>query len=127
MNTQEKAFEFASGTSKLLISLSTGIITILVAFLNKDALLSPDGLFDKVTIIISWILLLASAIAGIWTQLAITNVLEPKPKVLHQDFDQTIQNEKIKTPFKFQILLFGIGMLATVIYGIIQITFLSYE
>ncbi len=125
MDTKEKAFEYASETSKLLITLSTGIIAFLIAFLDKDAMLKPDSDFDKFLVGISWILLLGSAIVGVWTQLGITNVLEPKPEDKNESFIQTIRNEKIKFPFKIQIVLFALGIITTVLYGIIGLIFID--
>ena len=118
MDTHEKAFEFASETSKLLITLSTGVIAFLIAFLDNEALLKPNSLIDKLAMATSWVLLLGSAIIGVWTQLALTNVLEPNGENKKDGFKQTIQNEKIKVPFKIQIVLFGLGIITTVIYGI---------
>lgn len=119
MDTTEKAFDFASESSKLLITLSTGVIAFMIAFLDKDASMKPVTDFEKVVLIISWIIFLVSAIVGVWTQLALTNVLEPKVKP--SPFSPTIQNEKIKLPFKIQIISFVLGIAMTVVYGGIKI------
>ncbi|MFT3702133.1 MAG: hypothetical protein QM802_07175 [Agriterribacter sp.] len=119
MDSTEKAFNFAGESSKLLITLSTGVIAFMIAFLDKDASMKPETTCEKVILIISWIIFLAAAIVGIWTQLGLTNVLEPKVKPT--PFNPTIQNEKIKTPFRIQIILFAVGIMMTVIYGAIKL------
>ena len=119
MDTSEKAFDFASESSKLLITLSTGVIAFMIAFLDKDASMKPVTSCEKIVLIISWIIFLGSAIIGVWTQLALTNVLEPKTKPAA--FNPTIQDDKIKVPFRIQIILFVLGIAMTVVYGGIKI------
>ena len=119
MNNTEKAFDFASESSKLLITLATGVIAFMIAFLDKDASMKPVTSCEKIVLVISWIIFLASAIIGVWTQLALTNVLEPKNKPA--TFSPTIQDIKIKVPFRIQVILFAIGAMMTVVYGGIKI------
>lgn len=119
MDTTEKSFEYASDSSKLLITLSTGVIAFMIAFLDKDASMKPETSCEKVILIISWIVFLSSAIVGVWTQLAFTDILEPGTKP--NPFNPTIRDKKIKTPFRSQIILFALGILMTVVYGIIRI------
>jgi hypothetical protein len=119
MDATEKAFDFASESSKLLITLSTGVIAFMIAFLDKDSSMKPGTTCEKVILIISWLIFLFSAIVGVWTQLALTNVLEPKPKPT--TFNPTIQEDKIKFPFKIQIILFVLGVAMTVLYGGVKI------
>ncbi len=62
MDRQEKSFEVAGETSKLLITLSTGIIAFCVTLINpeKDKLTSlvPITLWQKSLLGISWLILL---------------------------------------------------------------------
>ena len=119
MDATEKAFDFDSKSSKLLITISTGIIGITIAFLDKDSFLQADKMYEKIILISSWIILLGSAIVGIWTQLGLTNVLEPQKK--SDPFKPSIQDERIKKPFRFQIILFAIGVIMTVVFGVVKI------
>lgn len=119
MDTTEKAFTFASESSKLLITLSTGVIAFMIAFLDKDSSMKAVTTCEKVILITSWIIFLLSAIVGVWTQLALANVLEPKSKPAI--FNPTIQEDKIKFPFKIQIILFVLGVTMTVVYGSVKI------
>ncbi len=79
MDLVEKSFASASEASKLLITLSTGVIAFCVAVINvKDAdktLLTPISSFHKWSLAICWLFLVASIGGGVWTQLAITHVL----------------------------------------------------
>ena len=119
MDTTEKAFANASETSKLLITLSTGIIAFTIAFLDKTAFFKPSSGCEKIILLVSWIIFLASAVVGIWTQLALTDVLEPKLKV--EPFTPTIRSLKVKIPFRIQATTFVAGVIMIVLYGSVKL------
>ena len=123
MDQTEKAFDFASETSKLLITLSTGIVAILMAFLDHTAMLRPENYFEKCIIVLCWFFLLGSAVIGVWTQLSLTHVLEPSEKEKKEGFDRTIRNQIVKYPFRIQIITFMVGIITTIIYGIATLFF----
>ena len=118
MDATEKSFDFASESSKLLITLSTGIIAFMIAFLDKDANMKPANGDEKFVLLLTWIIFLVSAIVGIWTQLALTDVLEPKEKT--EAYNPTIRDTKIKVPFRLQAISFILGVILTVIYGFVK-------
>lgn len=111
-----KAFEFAGEASKLLITLSTGVIAFMMAFLDKESYIRPMTNPEKTLLIFLWVIFLFSASAGIWKRLGITTVLEPKIK--QAPFSPTIQSDVIKVPFRIQIVLFVVGVIVTVIYAV---------
>jgi hypothetical protein len=121
MDITDKAFQYASETSKLLITLSTGVIAFTVTFIDKQSLFKPDehNLGQRTILVVSWVLLLAAAIIGIWTQLALTDILEPKVKV--HGYLPSIRNRKVKIPFQLQAIIFIAGIICTVIYGLMKI------
>lgn len=119
MDTTETSFKFASESSKLLITLSTGVIAFMIAFLDKDSSMKPASGSEKFILLFSWLIFLTSAIVGIWTQLAITDELEPETKP--NPFQPTIRSNRIKIPFRIQALSFMLGVIMTVIYGFIRI------
>jgi hypothetical protein len=60
--------------SKLLITLSTGVIAFCVAVVNvkegQQTLLTPTTDYQKFGLVASWLLLLIATGGGVWTQLA---------------------------------------------------------
>ena len=106
------AFASASDTSKQLITLATALLALEITF-AKDVIGNIDAT-AKTLLGFSWILLLFSVIAGIWTLLAITgslgkgNTLSPK----------AISGSNIRIPAILQIILFLGGLLLTVWFGV---------
>jgi hypothetical protein len=106
------AFASASDTSKQLITLATGVLALEITF-AKDVILKLDAT-AKYLVGASWILLLLSVTAGVWTLLALTGTLGQgtalKPKA--------ISGSNIRIPAILQILLFLGGLLLTVWFGV---------
>src|SRR5258708_1415065 len=121
MDTTEKAFQYASESSKLLITLSTGIIAFMITFLDKVVFMKPGSMCEKVILIVAWVIFLGSAIVGVWTQLALTDILEPKTK--SSQFKPTIRSRKVKVPFQIQAITFISGIIMIVIYGCLKMFF----
>lgn len=110
---KQKAFDFAGDTTKQLITLSTGIITITITF-TKD-ILGTGNASHKVLLMSSWVFFLMSIILGVWTLMALTGELEQigkKPK------DPSIRGKNVTVPSALQILFFLIGIGLAVAYGI---------
>ena len=111
MDSREKSFDTAIGSSKLMITLCTAVIAFCVAVTNvksADAtIFTPEGVCQKLTLAASWIALVLSVAAGAWTQLGITHVLS------HATYQQPadIWSVKIRIPFILQICLFLGGLL----------------
>jgi len=71
----KKAFDFASESTKQLITLSTAILTLTITFSN-DVFQSVDA-WTKELLTYAWIIYLLSILFGILTLLALTGTLDP--------------------------------------------------
>jgi hypothetical protein len=113
MDEQTKAaFASASDTSKQLITLATGVLALEITF-AKDVVLKLDAT-AKSLIGVSWILLLLSVVAGVWTLLALTGSLSQGTALT----PQSISGSNVRIPAVLQVLLFIGGLLLTVWFGI---------
>lgn len=113
MNEQIKAsFASASESSKQSITLATGLIGLEITF-AKD-LVKQLNCTGKFLIGSSWVFLMLSVVAGIWSLLAITGSLGSTTPLTVR----TIYSPNIRIPSILQILLFLLGLLFTVIFGI---------
>lgn len=135
MDATEKAFDNAIDASILLITLATGVIAFSVAFFDKDALMRPQTGFEKTILLISWIVLLLSAIVGVlWTQMAFVSILKPpdtvsqvvegedvKLQVASTEYKPDLRSRKVTFPLKLQSYLFLGGVLAFIVYGCIKL------
>lgn len=112
----KKAFDFASETTKQLITLSTGIITVTITF-SKDLLEMGKDSHNEI-LIAAWILFLISIILGVWTLMALTGELEQVGKKPQKP---SIRGRNVTIPSALQILtfLFAIGM--AVAYGVVSL------
>lgn len=116
----EAAFSSASDTTKLLINLATGVLAIEVTFI-QGVFRKVDEI-DKITkcfISISWLFLIGSLFAGIWTLYSLTGLLS-KDSIQKQS---AINNDKVAWPAIWQLILFLLGILFTVIFGLQVIWF----
>jgi hypothetical protein len=114
----EKSFASASETSKLLITLSTGVIAFCVTLLNpevgKNTALVPISCGQKTMLAVSWLALFLCTCFGVWVQLSITHVLSEATSTSPPN----IWRRKIRFPFMLQIGVFGLGMALLVTYGV---------
>lgn len=121
---RQKAFEFASDTVKQLITLATGVIALTITF-SSDFLSSvPDG--SKPFLMWGWLAYFISILGGVWTMLALTGTLgrispdgngeEDTVKV--KDIPASIYGPHIRIPSAIQILLFLVGTILIIIFGI---------
>jgi hypothetical protein len=113
MDEQAKAaFAGAADSSKLLITLATGLLGLEITF-AKDVVitLTHPG---KILVGISWALFLLSVVAGLWTLLALTGNLggDTVPTA------KAIYGSNVKFPAVTQILLFLAGLGCTVAFGL---------
>jgi len=117
MDYKEKSFAAATETSKLLITLSTGVLAFCITLLNpeqgKQPSMVPVTTAEKALLACSWFVLLLCTGCGIWTQLSITHVLSKGNDSSAPD----IWDWKIRFPYIFQILVFIAGMAMLVVYG----------
>lgn len=118
MDATEKAFDSIRESSIVGQTLSAGVITFTVTF-SKEIGTLDVGSAATLLLFSSWIILLISNGAGIWTLLAVVTVLEPKePPDPH---NPTIRTLQIALPFVLQLVALGAGVLVLVVYGIITI------
>lgn len=113
MDEQAKAaFGSASDTSKQLITLATGLLALEITF-AKDVIVNLDAAAKCLTGM-SWVLLLLSVIAGVWTLLALTGSLAK----MSAPTSQSILGRNVRIPAILQILLFLSGLILTVWFGV---------
>ena len=115
MNAKEKSFEFVQDTSKLIITLSTTFLAFGITFSKELDGFQLVTQWDKYTWSLTLTFMLLSIGCGIWALLGLATVLEPKNKP--KDYEPSIRNQKIKSPFASQIILFGIAILCFTLFG----------
>ena len=110
---KEKAFDFASETTKQLISLSTAIIGLTVTF-GKDS----GGSFNPTAqawLVGVWVIFVLSIIFGILTMMALTGVLDPLTSQANQN--PSINTKSIRLFSTLQILTFVLGLICACFFG----------
>ena len=90
----QKAFDFASDSTKQLITLSTAILALTITF-NKDVLQSVSSSSIN-TLISAWIVYLVSIFFGVLTLLALTGTLDPRKDKNQQESVDTANVEAKK-------------------------------
>jgi len=117
VDAPEKSFASAAETSKLLITLSTGVIAFCVTLLNADltkhTALEPASLGQKVLLAGCWLILLLCTGSGIWVQLSLTHILSEAD----EGNPPNVWDIKIRFPYMLQIISFVAGMALLVAYG----------
>lgn len=108
----QKAFDFASETTKQLITIASAILAVTVTF-AKD-MLNERTIHAAWALQFSWALYLISILFGIWTLMALTGSLEPNTE---DSGKPTIRKKNVTIPSCLQILVFLIAVLLSVIYG----------
>jgi uncharacterized membrane protein (DUF485 family) len=109
----KKAFDFAADLAKQLITLSTGIITITIAF-SKDFLPSTVTADTKRWAMCAWYAFLVSIVCGVWSLMALTGTLEPKAGTNN---NLSIRGANVTLPASLQILSFLVGLLLTIVFA----------
>lgn len=122
------AFEFAKDASKLLVTLSTAILTLSITFYEKVIGSCPEQI-EKNILIGSWFFFLFSIFFGAWSLLALTGNLDPMHQTGEQKEDMTEDEKKsevdvltintpnVRIPYAGQLICFCFGHLLTVIFG----------
>ncbi len=111
----KKAFDFASDSTKQLITLSTAILALTITF-HKDVLLNA-GSGSPLILTWAWIVYLISICLGIATLLALTGTLDPIKKAQNGSSTASIQGTNIRLLSAFQILSFLAGTSLVVASG----------
>jgi hypothetical protein len=110
----KKAFDFASDSTKQVITLSTGILTFTITFAKDILGGAPASL--RVLFATSWVLYLVAIVCGLWTLFALTGTLDPLPG----DFVRaTIRGRNVTRPSLLQLTAFLLATLFIVLFGIL--------
>ena len=115
MDDQTKAaFASATDSCKQLIVLATGLLALEITFAKDLIGVARLSSIGKTVITVSWVLLLFSVVAGVWTLLALTGCLSSNTTPTCR----SILGSNVRIPAILQILLFLGGLVLTVILGI---------
>jgi ABC-type uncharacterized transport system permease subunit len=110
----KKAFDFASETTKQMITLSTAVIGITITF-RKDIVADVSG-WGKAVLAASWFFYLVSIVLGIGTLMNLAGNLE-RP----QGAERSIYAGSIRLLGGVQAVAFALAILLTIIFGAIAI------
>jgi hypothetical protein len=108
----EKAFDFAQESTKQILSLSTAILTITVAF-QKDIVGGVPG-GDRWALKVAWFAYLVAIIGGLLTLLNLAGNLE-RPK----DGKPSIYRSGIQFFSILQLVAFAVGVVFTLWFGLV--------
>jgi ABC-type uncharacterized transport system YnjBCD permease subunit len=114
---QKKAFDFVSDYTKQLITLSTGIITVMVTFLSDE--LKSGGTASKILLVLSWLLFTLSICFGIMRLMALTGNLDPVKAGTPPNL--TITSPNVRNTGGTQIVLFLAGLALSMVFGFMQL------
>jgi NADH:ubiquinone oxidoreductase subunit 6 (subunit J) len=111
-----KAFDFAADTTKQLISISTGIIALMVTF-SKDIV--GNSINSKGLLAWTWGIFILSIIFGVLTLMALTGTLQPikKENEENEEIELDINNGNIRLLSFLQVLTFVGAIILTGIFG----------
>jgi hypothetical protein len=108
-NWREKAFDFAQETTKQVIALAAGVLTITVTFhadLEKATVRPATWPLQW-----SWVCYAVSVVAGILTLMALAGTLE------RSQGDPTIYGWNVRSTSLLQLGAFGAGIVLTAIFA----------
>ena len=106
-----KAFDFAQDTTKQVLTLSTGIIALTITFIKEIAGDAPESAMKFIEI--SWVLYLASILAGLLTLMALTGSLGEL-----KEGSASVYERSIRIVAGLQLLCFLGGLVLTVVFGV---------
>jgi hypothetical protein len=111
----KQAFEFARDTTKQLLTLATGIIALMITF-TKDFAQSVEDT-ARLFALFSWCAYLLSVFGGLWTLLALTGTLEAED----DSVPVSIRGINVRLPAAIQVLSFLVGLVLTVMFGVLAV------
>ncbi|NJB84441.1 hypothetical protein GGR26_000186 [Lewinella marina] len=115
---QMKAFDFAADSTKLLITLATGMIALTITF-SSDFVGDISGV-PLWPILTAWVFYLLSVVFGVATMLSMTGELSaeaPAPEAGQPTPDPTVYAPSVTSKSLIQIALFLLALLFTCIHG----------
>jgi hypothetical protein len=104
---QEKAYDFAQELVKQIITLSSAIITVSIAFLKDLVSNAPDG--ARTMVAVSWIFFILAVLFGVLTLGALTGSLSNNKA--------SIMETNMRAPAIVHVGSFIIGLVLIVIAG----------
>ncbi|HET9765870.1 MAG TPA: hypothetical protein VFS60_03425 [Thermoanaerobaculia bacterium] len=105
---------------KLVISLATGTIAFTVTFSEKFGGVVPRSGLETALVAFGWGFLLASVGFGIWALLALVDSASRATATGAAPPD--VRSRRIRVPFQLQLLAFGWGEAAIVLYGLCRLS-----
>ena len=111
---RSKAFDFAQETTKQLLTLSTAVIALTIAF-TKD-IVAGGSTISKVLLGLSWASYLLSALGGILTLMALTGTLGAAGRS-----EPSIMSKNITRPAGLQAVAFVVGLVLTIVAGAVAL------
>jgi len=121
LKRREKAIDFASDTSKLLITLATAFVAFTVTFSEKLGGLVVDPTVGRLLLLAVWAVFTISVGCGVWAQLALTTELEPAPGSPGASREPSIRSRAVKCAFMSQVLTFVFATLLGSLFGVWRI------
>ncbi len=111
---RKKAFDFASDTTKQLITLSTALIAVSITFKGN---FGEGG--NETLLLLCWISFFLSVIFGIGTLMALTGTLEKstEEKEGEEKIELSIYGTNVKKPTILQIVFFLLGLIFLGTFG----------
>ncbi len=111
---EKKAFDFAADTAKQLISISSAIITVTIAF-SKNIV--GGGNEDSIWLLgLAWGAFIFSILFGIFTLMSLTGTLQPI-KDDGQSGEYSINGGSVRLYYSCQFGLFILALIFTAIFG----------
>ena len=110
---RKAAFDFARDSTKQLLTLATGILTVTISLTAAGGSVIPDDIRGMLGWM--WGLYLVSMVFGSWTLLALTGTLEP---LASSTDEPSIRGRNITLPSILQVMTFLGATLVAVIVGI---------
>lgn len=127
MEKQDKAFTIASDIVKLLITLSTGVITFTVTFC-RIFLGSVSGVHSIGWLLASWIILVISMIFGFLTLGAMVgNLSKTNKSDIKQSEGEDSEDEKNSGVYSSNITILEIAQILTFVVGVAFVFIFGYQ
>jgi Na+/melibiose symporter-like transporter len=113
---RKKAFDFASDTTKQLITLSTALIAVSITFKGN---FGEGG--NETLLLLCWVSFFLSVIFGIGTLMALTGTLEKSTEEKTDENDKKVElsiyGTNVKRPTILQIIFFLLGLVFLGVFG----------
>ena len=109
-----KVQPLVSDTVKQLITLSSGLLTLMIA-LSKDILKPELSSIPKLLVVIAWSFFVASSLFGIKVLNGLSICLDPKVST------ESLWKDGVLRPFKWQGHAFLFALFFTLLYGVLAV------